>query len=298
MLGEIIGELLVKLGAPNSALRSLAYVQVRANFQWNREKYVYQCLSCLLWQLLGIVRAHKKSAFNIVKPYMDTISIHIVTSSLDAMNESLQFLGVERATFLRQNYPHILPYGVLQRDAGLIRHAYAAGNNEGSLGSLLINHNSDILAEIFTRESGDRLRDTLNFYRSQVQGDNDTQVTIARLITLSVAPLLVRVIVRLCKSESSDAVTKALQRVHQFGQQDTKRQSTKHEVIIFLKQHMLGIISELNDMLHDMHEKKTIKQKLDVISSYEALITLAGSTMAVYSPQVSDLDRLVRPDQS
>jgi hypothetical protein len=28
LLGEILGELLVKLGAPNSALRSLAYVQV------------------------------------------------------------------------------------------------------------------------------------------------------------------------------------------------------------------------------------------------------------------------------
>ncbi|KAJ9091817.1 hypothetical protein QFC19_008930 [Naganishia cerealis] len=266
VLGEIIGELLVKLGAPNSALRSLAYVQ-----------------------LLGIVKAHKKSAFNIVKPYMNSISIHIVTSSLDAMNESLQFLGVERATFLRQNYPHILPYGVVQRDGELIQHVYVAGNNEGSLGSLLINYNSDILAEIFTSETKERLRETLNFYRSLVQGDNDTQITIARLITLSVAPLLVRMIVRLCKSESNDVVLQALQRVHQFGHPESKRQSTKHDVIVFLKQHMLGIISELNDMLHDMHEKKTIKQKLEVISSYEALIRLAGSTMAVYSPQVTSL---------
>jgi serine/threonine-protein kinase ATR len=236
--------------------------------------------------LLGIVKAHKKSAFNIVKPYMDSISIHIITSSLDAMNESLQFLGVERPTFLRQNYPHILPHGVLHRDAEMIRHAYSAGDNEGSLGSLLINHNADILAEIFTREQDAKLKDTLKFYRVLVQGDNDTQVTVPRLITLCVAPLLVRIIVRLCKSESKEAILKALQRVHQFGHPELRRQSTKQDVIIFLKQHMLGIISELNDMLHDMHEKKTIKQKLEVISSYEALICLAGSTMAVYSPQV------------
>lgn len=218
---------------------------------------------------------------------MDTISIHIITSSLDAMNESLQFLGVERPTFLRQNYAHILPHAVLHRDGDLIRHAYAAGDNEGSLGSLLINHNADILAEVFTREHDAKLKDTLKFYRALVQGDNDTQVTIPRLITLCVAPLLVRMIVRLCKSESNDAILKALQRVHQFGHPDQRRQSTKQDVIVFLKQHMLGIISELNDMLHDMHEKKTIKQKLEVISSYEALICLAGSTMAVYSPQVS-----------
>ena len=217
---------------------------------------------------------------------MDTISIHIITSSLDAMNESLQFLGVERPTFLRQNYAHILPHAVLHRDADLIRHAYAAGDNEGSLGGLLINHNSDILAEVFTREHDSNLKDTLKFYRGLVQGDNDTQVTIPRLITLCVAPLLVRMIVRLCKSESHDAILKALQRVHQYGHPDQRRQITKQDVIIFLKQHMLGIISELNDMLHDMHEKKTIKQKLEVISSYEALIRLAGSTMAVYSPQV------------
>jgi serine/threonine-protein kinase ATR len=203
------------------------------------------------------------------------------------MNESLQFLGVERPTFLRQNYAHILPHAVLQRDADLIRHAFAAGDNEGNLGTLLVNHNADILAEVFTREHDSKLRDTLKFYRGLVQGDNDTQVTIPRLITLCVAPLLVRMIVRLCKSESSDAILKALQRVHQFGHPEQRRQSSKQDVIIFLKQHMLGIISELNDMLHDMHEKKTIKQKLEVISSYEALICLAGSTMAVYSPQAS-----------
>lgn len=220
---------------------------------------------------------------------MDTISIHIVTSSLDAMNESLQFLGVERPTFLRQNYPHILPYGVMRRDGELIKHAYAAGDNEGSLGSLLINHNADILAEVFTQEHDGKLKETLRFYRSLVQGNNDTQVTVPRLITLCVAPLLVRMIVRLCKSETNDAILKALQRVHQFGHPELRRQSTKQDVITFLKQHMLGIISELNDMLHDMHEKKTIKQKLEVISSYEALICLAGSTMAVYSPQVSHL---------
>ncbi|KAJ9123064.1 hypothetical protein QFC22_001253 [Naganishia vaughanmartiniae] len=228
----------------------------------------------------------QESASTLIEPLVDMFAAEGDPAHPFKAEPAISIMGeLAKATFLRQNYPYILPYGVLQRDAGMIRHAYAAGNNEGSLGSLLINHNSDILAEIFTHESGDRLRDTLNFYRSQVQGDNDTQVTIARLITLSVAPLLVRVIVRMCKSESSNAVLKALQRVHQFSHQDAKRQSTRNEVIIFLKQHMLGIISELNDMLHDMHEKKTIKQKLDVISSYEALITLAGSTMAVYSPQ-------------
>lgn len=33
LLGEILGELLVKLGAPNSALRSLAYVQASPRIQ-------------------------------------------------------------------------------------------------------------------------------------------------------------------------------------------------------------------------------------------------------------------------
>ena len=39
LLGEILGELLVKLGAPNSALRSLAYVQA----SWNLSRLVHPC---------------------------------------------------------------------------------------------------------------------------------------------------------------------------------------------------------------------------------------------------------------
>ena len=39
LLGEILGELLVKLGAPNSALRSLAYVQASRNLS----RLVYLC---------------------------------------------------------------------------------------------------------------------------------------------------------------------------------------------------------------------------------------------------------------
>src|ERR1700683_200048 len=49
---------------------------------------------------------------------------------------------------------------------------------------------------------------------------------------------------------------------------------------------MLGVISDMNDMLQDVHGKKTIAEKRQILRSLGALILHIGSSISDVAPQV------------
>ena len=55
----------------------------------------------------------------------------------------------------------------------------------------------------------------------------------------------------------------------------------------FLKPWMLGVISNLNDMLQDVQGKKTIAEKRIILRSLGALIVHIGPAISNVAPQVS-----------
>lgn len=54
----------------------------------------------------------------------------------------------------------------------------------------------------------------------------------------------------------------------------------------FLKPYMLGIISNINEVLQDVHGRKSVNDKIRVIRSLGALMRKIGDTMATFSQQV------------
>lgn len=65
--------------------------------------------------------------------------------------------------------------------------------------------------------------------------------------------------------------------------------STAHSSIDlgeFLKPYMLGIISNINEVLQDVHGRKSVNDKIRVIRSLGALMRKIGDTMATFSQQV------------
>jgi len=69
--------------------------------------------------------------------------------------------------------------------------------------------------------------------------------------------------------------------------QATRDANRSSDLGAFLKPVMLGILTQLNDTLHDMRGKKTVAFKCKLIRSLGALIELVGDSMSAYSPQVS-----------
>ena len=56
----------------------------------------------------------------------------------------------------------------------------------------------------------------------------------------------------------------------------------------YLKPYMLGIISNVNELLQDSKGRKTVHDKIKVIRSLGVLMTQIGPMMATFSQQVGD----------
>jgi serine/threonine-protein kinase ATR len=56
----------------------------------------------------------------------------------------------------------------------------------------------------------------------------------------------------------------------------------------FLKAHMLGLISHVNDTLQDVQGKKTVAMKRKILRGLGALILQIGPSIAYVAPQVRD----------
>jgi serine/threonine-protein kinase ATR len=55
---------------------------------------------------------------------------------------------------------------------------------------------------------------------------------------------------------------------------------------MFLKTYMLGLISDINDMLQDVQGKKSVNMKRKILRSLGALVQQIGPMISHVSPQV------------
>jgi serine/threonine-protein kinase ATR len=58
---------------------------------------------------------------------------------------------------------------------------------------------------------------------------------------------------------------------------------------IFLRSHVLGVVSYLNSELLDVHGKRPLEVKRKVLKGINEMIHIIGDAIAVASPQVSNI---------
>lgn len=68
--------------------------------------------------------------------------------------------------------------------------------------------------------------------------------------------------------------------------QRTITSQTELELSPFLRTYMLGIVSNLNEMLQDVHGKKSFPAKKQILRGLEVLIVQIGPPINEVSPQV------------
>ena len=66
-----------------------------------------------------------------------------------------------------------------------------------------------------------------------------------------------------------------------------QRAPTQQDLGNFLKPWMLGIISDMNDMLQDVQGRKSVSEKCQILRGLTALINNIGPTISNVAPQVS-----------
>ncbi|WVF72846.1 hypothetical protein IAT40_007664 [Kwoniella sp. CBS 6097] len=205
-----------------------------------------------------------------------------LVSSPDMVGETMDFLNMTRQNFLETTLPHTLPALVLTQNhqaLGLI-----ASIVKQRLGVLIMDQIAPILARVFL--DGSRTDASLNFLVAKIQSMTNANakappvISATSLMTACIVDLLVMLIVELGDDDKAQrqAARNALEKAQ-------SRQGNREDLGAYLKPHMLGVISQLNDMLHDILGKKTVDSKRKIIRSLGRLIKLVGDSMASFSPQ-------------
>ncbi|UOH82515.1 hypothetical protein LQV05_005222 [Cryptococcus neoformans] len=255
--------LLRQLGSYNSPLRSLAYTE-----------------------LVALAKHHHKTPYTLLSPFLDRISVLLADNIIRSpymISETMQFIGSTRQNFLHTTLPHILPALVLSRNREALIHV--ASIVKQRLGRLFMDHTAGILAQVFlhpqqTAESLDFLVDLI---RSMTHGysEHEPLITVESLMGSCMVDLMVILVVELGDQD------KAARRAAKLGLSKAMAyQRTGTDLGAFLKPYMLGVISQLNDMLHDVLGKKSVEYKKKIIRSMGVLIKLVGDSMSSFSPQI------------
>lgn len=173
---------------------------------------------------------------------------------------------------------YTLPAMVVQRNRNVLTEL--AGVVQKNLGMMVIEHTAAALAKIFLlneMESLDFLVNTLGF-----------GVTVQSLLTSCIMNLVVTLIIEMGEDDQRPALA-ALRKAYTLY-----TPTSSNDLSGFLRPLMLGIISHLNDALHDLQGKKTLEFKRKIIRSLGRLIETVGHTMSAFAPQVGpDLAKLI-----
>lgn len=275
ILCDMIEILIEQLGASRSPLRSLAYTEVSLQ---NLTEFGLTC------QLLDLARHHNKTPYSLFSPFLERISVVLAANIVqrpDIFAEATSFIGQNRQSFVQTTLQYTLPALVLARDhqaLGLI-----ASIMDRRLGEMLVDNMARILTKIFLDPT--QTNRSLAFLVKTVQERGVISVSASSLITSCIVPFVVALIIELGDEDpaiSNNATTALIN-----AQNIQSRDVMGGDLGVFLKPHMLGVMTHLNEILHDMRGKKTAAFKQKLIRSLGVLIKLVGDSMASYSPQVS-----------
>lgn len=71
-----------------------------------------------------------------------------------------------------------------------------------------------------------------------------------------------------------------------MGSPGSEPSGSKEDIEAFFKEHMLGVISTLNDMLQEVHGRQTVETKQKILRSFGEFAKLVGPSIANVAPQV------------
>ena len=196
----------------------------------------------------------------------------------------MQFIGYTRQNFFETTLRYTVPALVLSRNRKALE-VVAAIVKKG-LGVILLDNTAHILSKVFLhpQSTGAGLAFLINLLRHLTRGQPNMDLSTSSLMTTCIVPFVVSLVVELGDEDitlSSNA-TAALMK----AQKQQTSQTMGPDLGSFLKPHMLGVISQLSEMLHDIQGKKTVAYKRKIIRSLGALIGLVGDSMSSFSPQV------------
>ncbi|TFK55398.1 hypothetical protein OE88DRAFT_1622542 [Heliocybe sulcata] len=268
VLGQVVCCLVAQLGRDNPVLRGTAYMQ-----------------------LLFLTQMRKKSPYNLVSPFLCQILPFLVSRILTEptlLNEACRFMSVSPTDFISVNLHHALPQLFANGNAKVLE---KIGSDLGKKPSnLFLNHSHDILAHIFL-EDDFKTKAALDFIVDVLRkAAESATIDIQSVVKSCLIPLLADLIIVMGDENEDKAALglRALQKVEQTLQLSVRASlsSSDEHLAAFLKRHILGIITHMNEMLQEVQGKKSLEAKRQILRSLGAVIIRIGPSVSDVAPQI------------
>ncbi|KAL7422782.1 hypothetical protein Q5752_002077 [Cryptotrichosporon argae] len=263
-LGDVLELLILQLGSKDNSLRSLAYAQ-----------------------LLQICSTKKKQPYNLISPFLDRFGVLIadcLSTAPDVVSETMHFIGYHRQAFfsLTEVRKVVVPHLVLKQDRRTLNQLANIVNEQ--LGLILADLAAPIMSAILlTPEKTDRALDFV--IRTMIQitkSKMDYAAMLNSYIGSCIVPFIVTLVVKL--GDEDPAVSKNATHALSRAQRLKSNSTLDADLGTFLKPHMLGVLSAINELL--FAPRSSAKDRCKIIRSIGKLAELVGDSMASFSPQI------------
>ncbi|TFK43883.1 hypothetical protein BDQ12DRAFT_199518 [Crucibulum laeve] len=277
VLGQVVCFLVAQLGRPNSAIKASAYIQI-----------------------LSVAKHHKKTPYALLLPFMDQIAPFLVCQMCiqpSLLSEACRLMSIAPGDFISITLPRTLPQVFAECKLPVLE---AVSRELGANPpSLLLKHSPQVLAHVFLLPRANDTTKALNFIvkvltdaarNADPSAMKEKRIDIQSLVKSCVVPLLAELVVAmgdedLDVAERAVSALKKVERV-QSTSPSQGRSLPETDLGIFLKGYMLGLISDINDMLQDVQGKKSVASKRKILRSLGALVTVLGSATITVAPQI------------
>ncbi|TFK72010.1 hypothetical protein BDN72DRAFT_869695 [Pluteus cervinus] len=248
ILGRVICLLIAQLGRPNPVIKGTAYLQ-----------------------MFALAKHYKKAHYSLIVPYMDQVAPFVVSRIATQpvlLAEVCRFLSLGPSDFVATTLHQTLPTIFAKCDLKALK--MIAEDRETKPSALFMRYPNEILAHVFLQESVSQTNGSLSFI-AKVLSDSTQNATITfhSIVKSYCARVVAELVVRL--GDESLAV------VNQVGERDLGS---------FLKSHMLGLITVLNEMLQDVFGKKSLATKRKILRGLGMLVSYIGPSISNVAPQI------------
>ncbi|KAG8825150.1 serine/threonine-protein kinase M1 [Serendipita sp. 401] len=246
-----------------------------------------------LSQLLNLSK-RDKSPYNLMARNIAKISLHAAINCVKQpllLRELCRFISYSPPSFFSQTVPHFLPQLVGQcRNDEL---EAIARMMDTSIAALIVENSAEVFEYLFLIETTSEMSRAIDLVVGVLTQQSDAvsrSLGITPFVKNRLNALLGKIVIRLGDdSVLQPQVLKAIERVQEYSADPGPKTGNSGEqptANVFLQQHITGVITYLNNELHEAHGKLSVAEKHRVMRALTEVVALIGEAIAVVSPQV------------
>ncbi|KAF9266203.1 hypothetical protein L218DRAFT_101271 [Marasmius fiardii PR-910] len=264
ILGQTLCFLITLLSHKNLAVRGNAYVQV-----------------------VTAAKNHKISTYTLLLPHFDKLAPYLISkicTDRTLLIEACKLLTMVPSDFIIVTLPRTLPVIFCNRDKKVLDALAKEINLKPS--AILLKHAHEVLAHVFLLPNTEQTDEALKFVvRTLSASSGSESINTQSVVKSCVVPLLAEIVTRL-GHENSQKAEEALVALKKVGAILGPTSNPGSGPVGFLLFYILGIISTVNDMLQDVHGKKTVERKREILRSIGVVVEQIGQEVARVAPQI------------